>query len=40
MCQIKLYTVSRKKCPQVKYGNTHNTEQKSLKITDNTLTSI
>ena len=26
--------------PQVKYSNTHNTEQKSLKITGNTLTSI
>ena len=35
-------TASRKKRPppQVKYSNTHNTEQKSLKITENTLTSI
>ena len=35
-------TLSPKKCPppKVKYSNTHNTEQKSLKITENTLTSI
>jgi len=26
--------------PYVKYSNTHNTEQKSLKITENILTSI
>jgi len=33
--------VPKKAAPYVKYiRNTHNTEQKSLKITENTLTSI
>jgi len=37
----KIYSMSRKKAaPYVKYSNTHNTEQKSLTITENTLTSI
>ena len=37
---IKIYSVSRKSGPHVKYSNTYNTEQKSLKFTENTLTYI
>ena len=38
-----MLTVSQKSGPLskvLKYSNTHNTEQKSLKVTQNTLTSI
>ena len=35
-----IYSVPKKQAPCVKYSNTYNTEQKSLKITQNTLTSI
>jgi len=38
---VMYYTVCPEKAaPYIKYINTHNTEQKSLKITQNTLTSI
>jgi len=38
--KMYIQCVPKKAAPYVKYSNTHNTEQKSLKITENTLTSF